>query len=88
MISTVHSQSDSCLVLQQSMTIVKHQSGAMIEGHNSKSDAPKSCHHLHQAPTFVEACSQCDEKIVRYYLEKNIGKNELNFKDKTGKVSN
>uniref|UniRef100_A0A915HL77 Ankyrin repeat protein n=1 Tax=Romanomermis culicivorax TaxID=13658 RepID=A0A915HL77_ROMCU len=39
------------------------------------------------APTFVEACGQCDEEAVAYYL-KNEGANRatLNARDKTGKV--
>lgn len=37
-------------------------------------------------PSFLEACEQCHEDVIRYLLRKGIGKAELNARDKTGKV--
>lgn len=37
-------------------------------------------------PSFLEACEQCHEDVIRYLLRKGITKAELNARDKTGKV--
>uniref|UniRef100_A0A914XF34 Uncharacterized protein n=1 Tax=Plectus sambesii TaxID=2011161 RepID=A0A914XF34_9BILA len=38
-------------------------------------------------PTFLEACVQCDDVVVKWYLQNGVSLEELNAQDRTGKTS-